>query len=411
MSNTIISYNGEKAYYNNDNAQAPFLYTKATNNIYLNSNCYNFCYDTHLPNYNFMQQLNTSLISQAALMFDNCENFNEELRLPNATNCYRMLCNCYTFNKNIIIDNASQLFRMLSGANNYNCELFLPATATNVSNVLNACTRFNNNVVFGGNNIVDASEMMKGCEAFNREINIPDGVANCYQMFRNCYKLNVIINTPANLQNAQEMFSNCYNLKEPVNIRKSDNVVDCAYMFAHCQNLTSVVGGNSARTAMLNCMQMFYNSGLIYSVQLGEYVNTCYGVYMNCANLQQIYQFPKLNVCSFAFACANCVKLTSIPNIPVNARNCVQMFRNCHNLTRININISTLQTEHNFAKLIQDRSNAKRINIFCNNLSLLNMTDATNSITGTAITWASITNGYRNTLYNVYLYRNYTGNL
>jgi hypothetical protein len=60
--------------------------------------------------------------------------------------------------------------------------------------------------------------------------------------------------------------------------------------------------------------------------------------------------------------------------------------------------------------MLEGKNNAKRINIFCNNLYLLNGNGAGNSIVGQKITWKSQTNGYYNSVYNIYLYNNYTGN-
>jgi hypothetical protein len=92
--------------------------------------------------------------------------------------------------------------------------------------------------------------------------------------------------------------------------------------------------------------------------------------------------------------------------IPNSVVDCRYMFNGCTNM-RCNIYIDNKNLNNkNMAGFIKNHPNNKRINIFCNNIQVLNRTD-TDSIIEQAITWSSISNGYYNRSFNIYIYSNY----
>ena len=95
--------------------------------------------------------------------------------------------------------------------------------------------------------------------------------------------------------------------------------------------------------------------------------------------------------------------------IHANVTNCSHMFRSLKGTTNIYINIDPSQTTHNFRNMLYNKSNSYRTRIFCNNLSYLNKTTTSTSIVGATITWTTVTHGYYNSTYNIYLYNNYDG--
>ena len=127
------------------------------------------------------------------------------------------------------------------------------------------------------------------------------------------------------------------------------------------------------------------------------------------SNVSNITIGKNITNCTYMFS--NVLGLNAVP-ITIHAKviNCSYMFRNLASNANIYINIDPSQTVHNFVNMLYLKNNSYRTRIFCNNLSYLNKITAATSIVGKAITWTSIANGYYNTVYNIYLYRNYAGN-
>ena len=175
-----------------------------------------------------------------------------------------------------------------------------------------------------------------------------------------------------------------------------------------------------------NCALEFWdNSEFNFPVNIGNQVNNCYGMFLNCSNFNQPINIPDTaNDCGKMFS--GCTKFNQPVTIGTNANNCSYMFTGCQRFNQpivipTNVDNCTLMfsgcndmCQNIYIKknnnlitqsMISGHNNQKQINIFCENLALLNKTWS-QTIVGYEITWTSMTNGYYNTAFNVYLYNN-----
>lgn len=212
---------------------------------------------------------------------------------------------------------------------------------------------FINDPIYIGNTVTDCSYMFSNCQNFNNIIFMGDNVTNCSYMFNSCNNFNQSIQIPNNVINCSHMFDSCENFNQ--NIQIPNNVTDCSYMFNWCTELNQNI---QIPNSVTNCSYMFSSS-----------------------------------------------ILKDIITIPSSVTDCSFMFSNCQLLSEIIIQEDENQPIHNFTGLIYNRPNNISLRIHCNNLSLI--TDSSsNSIVNEPIMWSSMTNGYYNLFYNVFLYNN-----
>lgn len=206
-----------------------------------------------------------------------------------------------------------------------------------------------------GNRVTNCMYLLSGAKGFNQPIIIPNSVTTCSGMFYGCSNFNYPINIPESVLECVSMFRNCVNFNSVVNM--SNNLKSCAEMFQDCWK---------------------YNQ----PVNIPNSVNNCYSMFYKCNNFNQPI---------------------TIPNGVVS---CSGMFSYCMNFSS-NIFIPN-NSDINICRMLASTNNSLQKNIWCNNIAIINRNTASTSVTGTAIEWTAMTNGYYNEAYNIYLYNNYS---
>lgn len=152
-----------------------------------------------------------------------------------------------------------------------------------------------------------------------------------------------------------------------------NEIVECSNMFADSLfNCNVLMSGN-----VENCQGMFKNTPFNKPITLPNTVKNCANMFNNSAFNQNIY-------------------------IPKSVTSVVRMFSNCNQLqANIYFNGNPSTTSYIFA----NRTNSKRINLFCSSLTNAQL----NSLYGTNCKWTEMTNGWYNSVANIYIYNNYVG--
>lgn len=218
---------------------------------------------------------------------------------------------------------------------------------------------FNSPVVVG-NNVDIVQAMFSNCTNFNRLVTFPLSVTNLHYVFAGCTKYNQNFSIRSTVTVCSSLFENCISLNQ--NILIPSGVKECTSMFMGCSNLNQ-------------------------NIRIPQEAEKCWMMFRNCTNLNQDFTIPK------------------------NVTSCYYMFGGCNSLSgkNIYINGSPDCTGMFHRKTVASGTWGGRLNIFCNNISVLVGTGASNSIMATAVTWTAMTNGYYNSTYNLYLYNNYVG--
>lgn len=114
--------------------------------------------------------------------------------------------------------------------------------------------------------------------------------------------------------------------------------------------------------------------------------------------------------CVFMFNNTRNVSFSEDIVIPARVNNCGRMFSNSDFDKNIYVK-GTVSRVVNIAGMFYNANNSKKKNIYFNTVlnSIFNKTTASSSIVGTSITWATTTNGFYNSAYNIYCYYNYEG--
>ena len=235
----------------------------------------------------------------------------------------------------------------------------LSGTAMNY--MFSSFTRFNQPLTIPST-VQQLVSTFNSCTSFNQPVVIPEVAVNCMNMFSNCGVFNQFMYIPASVTNASLMFNNCMRFDSPVIFNKSATMyayANVVSMFSMCRNLNSPV--------------IFHEKAL----------NSCISMFMNCNKFNQ----PVL--------------------VPASVNNCQGMFKFANNMRSDIILNGTFQGTSVATKgMITAVTGKPSLNIYCSNLSAINGTSTTYSITGAAITWEAVTNGYYNATYNIYLLNN-----
>lgn len=153
---------------------------------------------------------------------------------------------------------------------------------------------FNSDVTFevGGdeNNWGSFKRMFYGCENFDREVIIPEGVKDTTHMFANCVSLNSKVTLPSTLENSRSMFLSCEKFNQPMRIPKS---LKCGVsMFCNCEKLNSDIfiedGCEAYLTHMLRGCWSFNAK-----IELPDSIRDVEGIFEECTHFNQRFNIPK----------------------------------------------------------------------------------------------------------------------
>ena len=215
---------------------------------------------------------------------------------------------------------------------------------------------FNGNAIFNqpvtiGDNVTICNYMFGECSNFNQPITIPNKVTSCTYMFNRCINFNQPIIIPDSVQYCGNMFGGCYNFNQPVTF--GANIYSCYAMFYNCQKFNQ-------------------------PINMPNTVDDCSSMFINCQNFNQ----PII--------------------LSANLTNCAYLFSNCYDYNQ-NIYMPSNKVINAY-RMLYNHNKMKRINVFSRSLGRLR--NNSTSIVGVNVAWTSITNGYYNATYNIYLYSN-----
>lgn len=330
-----------------------------------------------------------TFVEDASYMYAYCPKLNQSISstYPNLKNAAYMFFNDYgniSFNvsscPNLI--NASHMFDGISGFS-----YMQPYISGNVF----------------PNNLRDASYMFRGTK-FNSTYNnfsLPDSLTNASHMFENCIFLNranyeggvyeFINKLSNNLTNTSYMFANCRNFNyEFIGYGFTNNIVDASYMFAYCVKSDIMPFGRiKLPTKLVNASHMFDSTRI------------------QAAAIANIFNNFHDNITDFSYMFNNCIGAGSSTEIVigVKARNLAYMFANCRDLA-LNIRVYSDSNLENVSNMLYNHTNNKRIvRIFCKNISKFTGREEKFMVCS-PISWTTVTNGYYNNKYGIYIYKN-----
>lgn len=193
---------------------------------------------------------------------------------------------------------------------------------------------------------------------FNSPVVIPNSVTSMINFFRYCYRFDQNVTVPDAVTTMRNCFNGCVRFDKPIAIPNS--VTDLKECFSECDHL--------------NQQMIIPNS-----------VTNMFGCFYNCKTLN-----------------APIIVSNSVSNL----RNC---FYSCTSFSRY-IRIYGEYRSIAVAGMLNNCNNSRkkelRFNFALNNQ--FNRTTASASVTGTAIKWTDMTNGFYNEAYNIYCYYNYS---
>lgn len=238
MSNTLISYQGENAYYNTD--MPGYIQTKATV-AYLNENCSNMFRDCKFGRFDF-NSFNFKYVKNMSHMFYNaCVSPRDDepmyIDLSNIIDMSYAFALCKT-GQRLIFTNCYNINNQANMNGIYDQSAIRDAFCPDNSEFLNL------NNIYEGTNVVNAA-----CS---------DYIVIMDNSYRFCHQLEKAA-CGNNVESMYYTYFNCDNLKEAA---CGSNVVHMDHTYAGCLNL---------RTAVL-----------------GEKLTTMEGTYLNCYNLENI---------------------------------------------------------------------------------------------------------------------------
>ena len=257
-----------------------------------------------------------------------------------------------------------------------------------------------------GDNVTHAEYMYYNCRNITGRVEIPRFVVNAECMFKNCKTLNrVTLDSTTNLNNAYEICYACSNLKYAS--LQGRNVVNAANAFAWCYNLrqSAKCGAN-----VVNARNMYYYcNSLIGAAECGKNVQDAYQMYYMCSNLTA---GPNVgaNVINAAYMYYQCFNMQGMMSIQTSGKiqNAAYMFYRCSKIQGGEIRLYSSCT--NVYQMFFGKNNSNRYNVYVVKSSTLDTALRNNSIAGrivgTNLTWTTMTNGYYNSTYGIYVYNN-----
>lgn len=254
----------------------------------------------------------------------------------------------------------------------FNAPVTIPDSVTLMQGAFIGLLNFNQPVNIP-NSVTDMSSCFMNCYNFNQPITIPDRVTGMVCCFKSCYNFNQPITIPDRVTSMFSCFDDCLNFNQPVNIPNSVTLM--AWCFNHCLNFNQPISIPNSVTNMASCFNncINFNQPLLFPDKVVPMVQ----VFNNCRNFNQSLCLNTNNLLATFFNCKNYGSNVYIADssLIVTSKN---MFGNCNN------------------------DKIKRI--ICNNPQVFLGTTATNSITGSAVTWTQDNGVYFNTVYNIYIH-------
>ena len=162
------------------------------------------------------------------------------------------------------------------------------------------------------------------------------------------------------------------------NIQIPNGVTNMAETFKFCYKLNQNIQIPNSVTGMINIFRNCYN--LNQNIQIPNSVRSISSCFYYCTNLNQNIQIPN--------------SVTSVSGV----------FMGCDNMTNITL-LPTTMPVANWNGMIRDNA-SKSINIWTDDATALDMMNAGFIQGNIKPTMETITNGYYNSQYNVYIYTN-----
>lgn len=291
----------------------------------------------------------SAISSSAMYLFSEAENFNTPVTIPNSLrNTYDLFAYCPNFNSPVYIDphhpnlkemaytfyqgcdNFNQNFNIPNGVYNFQYALYGAYNFQSHVNVYSQSGNWNGNPSSWDMAVNNFSYAFVGWEG-NFNVHFIESTPvqmNC--AFYGCHNLNQNIAIPSTVNNLNEAFAYCYNLNR--NIRLPDNVV-ASGCFNYCYNLNRNI-------RIPNNSNITYMFRECYSLNQPLYVRLCSGedeynqylnsnaIFLNCNHLNENVSFQSgYEVLSYTFA--NCTDFNYPITIPESVNNLYYTFYNC----------------------------------------------------------------------------------
>lgn len=317
-----------------------------------------------------------------------------------------------TFNNPIIIGNhVNSCAYLFEGCTNYNCPVDIPVNVNKTTNMFAFCSNFNSDVNITNRMICNMDNMFSGCVNLNKNIQINASLFEGYgnYMFQNCWKFNQPINI-VNVIYTMRMFDNCISLNSNIQCSETTMRTNSWMMFHNCTNLNQRI----SIEYYTNTIGMFRNCfNLNQMFVRDEYPTNCQMMFANCNNLNKTVGWGMQGGTSFNAwgMLEGCTKFNQDITIPNTCIDIGSLLWNCKDFAKTVYIKGTTARTLNVSYMLMDCNNSKRKNIrFHPSLdSLFRQTTASTSIVGKGITWTNLTNGFYNSLYNIYCYNDYSG--
>lgn len=392
------------------------------------SNCFVFNRNIELPNtvqrisFSNSRALTNMVVPNSVEglygVFSNCWNL-RNITLPDKFTTYSSpyepmnmsycFFGCKNFNDSIIFPkNTNSCAYMLTQCTNYNVNITIPNTVTSCISMLRNCYNFNSKIVFEENSsVTNLDNMLSGCSNYKQNFIIPNSVIDASNLFFNSQHFNATVVTETNsvLSNMTSMFNNCKEFNSEVHI--SGNNLSCVYAFLWCSNLNSRVSLDGVKYGSYlfsNC----YNLNSEITINCDSYGILSYA-FLNCRKFNQNFIIPR-NAADIGYMFGNCWELNQNIFIPNTVQNCMHLFSNASNMSNVTIegNRSLVNTESTyFRNMFANHNSEQTLNIWVtdNDSNLINNLKIAN-LCAAKMTWETVTNGFYNSQYNVYIYNN-----
>lgn len=236
-------------------------------------------------------------------------------------------------------------------------------------------------------------------------VTIGSHINNAYSMFYHAY-LDCPVTVPGTIKDCINMFSFSH-FNDHLTLENGINRIDYMFYNAYTFNQPLVVPDSVTTAPCLFFYARAFNSRVI----LGNNVTNCKSMFQNASSYNQPTIIP-INVTSTHSMFYNADSFNS--PVVIKAWNNIAvyfMFNNCPNygqnviFTDPNL-VGVVNNDIWYRGMFLSHNKSVRVNIFAYNPQLFTRTEAGNSLTNTAITWAATTNGYYNALWNIYILNN-----
>ena len=336
----------------------------------------------------------------ASHQFANCQMFDSQCNINPISNASIYMNgsfeNCKRFTQSIYINtNNSQYFAMENAFRNCTNRVIAPNiryyNTTYLTTLASNAFRDCHNLGFGINlqgTQVNACNLYRNCEMLDNDIDLR-GCNRFYgdDALRDCtnFSSNVTFNSSGTIVGANRILMNCYNFNSPITYyaRSSSTSTWCCMVEAlrNCVNFNSNVYISPNRIVNIDGMLRDcrnYNANFYI---MSDYQTSANNIFQNCESLNRNINFNMVNYARHAFdGCTNFGGHVHANRLDYG-QDTIGLFANCNNQIEKYIHLGSTQNINNYT--------------------------GEDSIVGAPITWQSITNGYYNSEYNVYVYNNF----